>query len=460
VVIQLLSLLHKTILEGVIPVMKRLQMSVLLVVTISLLMTSCSQPLQKPSIVTDPENAILSSAVTKSNDYAVSADNFRLEKSTVGGGSILSGELTSGVTVNARVYSDIDLTNPGMRSVDTAVCRVFLPSDIDLLVTPDWAKTSDQTSKEYYQGMDTFDQRIAEFTDENNNRIRILNAYANFDYRVRYGKGDLLSLMHDRIPWFSAELAWGTEDFDFGSGEEAFEKLKEYAALLGVTVSSAYRVEYVTPDVFETMYRIQIADGSDSWPEMTWGDEDGAYWIETSQDWNGLPISDNWQGRIFDGINLSGNECFVTSCTKISFLLSGVGVQDFRMENVYQLLKKGTDEELVSLWDALQALKVHIENPEYELEVLYKLPKQDVIIDRIELCYLPIMQKPAVTNRPVTELTEGLIDTESGGKKYVFQMTPCWTFRVVWQETGTYQSQYCEVNAITGEYILQTTYIE
>jgi hypothetical protein len=433
---------------------------ILVVVIVSLLFTACSPPLQETSRLTGTESSASSSDVTESSDYQVSADNFRLEESTNGVGSILIGELTPGVTVNARIYCEKDLTDPGIGSVDTAVNRVFLPSDVDLLVSPEWTKIADETLEWKYEGIDNFQQRIAEYTDENNNQIRILNSYANFDYEVQYGSSSLLSCLHnyERIPWFSADLAWGTEEFEFGTEEEAYAELNEYAARLGVTVSPIYQIEYVTPVVMDTLYRLQVADGSEGLPEKARKDEDSAYWIEAAQEWNGLLISNDHLGKIFDGINLTGTDYHNTSYVNISFLQTASGVRNFRMINVFQLLEKGTDEELISLWDALQALKVHIENPKYEMEILYNLPEKDVLIDQIELCYLPINQATVNSDNPNAGFTEGLLETENGGKTFLFQMTPCWTFRVIWTKAGSSYNEYCAVNAISGEYILSTSY--
>jgi hypothetical protein len=444
-------------------VAKQLKSIIILAVMVSLLMTACSQPLQETTSMTKLESGSTSSStlvISEPIDYTVTADSFSLEESADGVGSILLGELTSGVTVNARVYCEKDLSDPGMGSVDAARYKVFLPSDIDLLVSPKWTVTSDETSNKFFNGIDAYNQRIAEYTDEADNRISIFNAYNNFFYTVQFGKSDLLSLIqsYDRIPWFSTDLAWGTEEFVFGTGEEAFAELKDYAERLGVTISSVYKIEYVTPAVFETMYRLQLADGSDGWPEKTWSEKDSAYWIEAMQEWNGLPINYGDFGKTYDGTNLDGVDFHNTSRSQVSFLQTAAGVQKLQILNAFQPLEKGAEKKLISLWDALQALKVHMENPEYEMEVLYRLPEKDVLIDRIELCYLPINQATVNTENPGTGFTEGLLDTENGGKTFLFQMTPCWTFRVIWNEGGMDISEYCAVNAISGEYILSTDY--
>jgi hypothetical protein len=101
---------------------------------------------------------------------------------------------------------------------------------------------------------------------------------------------------------------------------------------------------------------------------------------------------------------------------------------------------------------------MHIENPKNEYDTLYRLPEQDVLIDRIELCYLPIGQATLNADDPGAGFTEGLLETEDDGIKLPYKMTACWTFRVIWTEGGFVYTEYCAVNAISGEYIFSTSY--
>jgi hypothetical protein len=424
---------------------------------ISLLFSACSPARQTLPSTTGPTSTTSSSEVTQPSDYIVSADSFSLEDSADGIGSILTGELTPGITINARVYCERDLSDPGTGSVDTANLKVFSTEDVCILVSPDWTQTSDETFEWNYDDITTFEQRIVEYTDAKNNRISIVNSFANFGYEVQLGKLHLLSLVqrYERIPWFSSDLAWGTEEFEFGSRKEAFAELKNYAERLGVTVSPIYKIEYVTPEVFDTLCRLQVAEGNEGLPEKTWGEEDGAYWIEAAQEWNDLPIHSGSYSVVFNGTDLSGDEYRGTMWSDVSFLQTAAGVQNFRIGNALEPLEKGAEEELVSLWDGLQALKLHIDNPKYEDEILYRLPEQDVLIDQIELCYLPIEQVKSAESTD-NENSGNNLETEDGGERYIYEMTPCWTFRVIWTGNSFTFAKYVAVNAITGEYILLT----
>lgn len=433
---------------------------------IVVLFSSCSHPLQEPMGQTEPQSEPSNTIASESSaqiSKTIAADDFHLEKSDNGVSSVLTGELTPEVTINAQLFCDHDLDNPGAGSVDTAVCVLFTPSDVDLFISPEWVRKSDQTSKENYQGLDFYEQRSAVFSNGAGDTIHISNGYEAFDYRVQLLQYDNLSYLnlleqHRRIPWYSSDLEWGSDDFSFASETEAFEKLCQYAGRLGITLSPLYKIEYVTPSVIETACRLRSVDDGYDWSGKNWTEEDAAYWIKATQEWNSLPINDNFQSKLFDGTDISGNEYYATNCSRIDFMLNAFGVQDFRVCNIFQLCDKGEEEDIVSLWDALQTLKTHLENPQYELEILYGLPNNDVLIDRIELCYLPVGLTPMGQRRP-TELTDGRMDSENGGKRRLYQMIPCWTFRVLWKESGYSFSEYCAVNAITGEYILQTDYI-
>ncbi|MDD4095947.1 MAG: hypothetical protein PHP22_06875 [Oscillospiraceae bacterium] len=435
---------------------------VVLIVT-SLFTGSCSPSLQETSPATQIGSEISNTSSSDSaeqNSYSVSADDFHLEKSDNGVRSILTGELTPGVTINAQLYCDSDLDDPGKGRLDLAVFKVFSPSDIDSFLSLNWKVTSDQISEAFFNGSTAFSQRIAEYTDESDVKICIYNSYSNFFYTYDLVNDRLLQMLQQyrRIPWFSNDFAWGIDDFSFASKEKAFEELKQYAGRLGITVSPLFEVEYVTPAVFEAMYRLQIAMGAEDLTEKTWDDKDSAYWIEAAQDWYGLPIFSGEFGHVFDGTHLSGDEYKFTGMSQISLVQSERGVQNFRVLFAFQLYEEGVEEELVTLWDALQALKIYIENPRNEMEVLYGLPEQDVLIDRIELCYLPINQALDSENKQSGAPSEESMDMDGGNFSYVFQMTPCWIFRVVWKESGYSFSKYCAVNSITGEYLLQTMY--
>lgn len=427
----------------------------------SLFSASCSSPIMNTLSTTQTGSEIsrISSSDSKNhNTFSIKSEDFHLGKSDNGVSSILIGELTPGVTVNAQLFCDRDLDDPGKGRRDLAMFKVFSPSDIDSFVSLDWTVTSDQTSDAFFCESTVFRQRIAEYSDENSTKIRIVNSYANFFYSYDYENDDLLQMLQQyrRIPWSSDDFAWGKDDFSFASEEEAFEELKQYAGRLGITLSPLYKIEYVTPAVFEAMYRMRIAMDVEDLPEKQWDEKDSAYWIEAAQDWYGLPVFSGYFGNVYDGIHLTGKDYRFTGMSQISLVQSERGVQNFRVIFSFQLYQEGAEEELISLWDALQALKIQIENPRNEMEVLYRLPEQDVLIDRIELCYLPINQTLKTENKPSGASSEDSMNTDKGNDSYMFQMTPCWTFRVIWNEGGFCFSQDCAVNAITGEYLLQT----
>lgn len=430
--------------------------------TTFLLCIGCSQSQQVYTDVKESEieaSISDSSSILDASESDVTAESIHLSECVDSNYSILTGELTDGVTINARVYCNNDLTTPGTGSVDTAVRRIFSPEDINLLASLSWTKISDQTTKQFYEGFTSFNQRIVEYADDANNKIRILNSYYGYDYSIQFGDSDYFSLLPNRIPWYSNLFEWGTKDFAFASGEEAFGMLEDDAGKFDISVSPVYKMEFVTPSVFETACRLMTADGSTVLPEKSWTEEDSAYWIEATQEWNGLPINNEDQSRTFDGTHLEGDQYHNISKTEISFLVTVGGIQTFRLNNIFQLIEKGTEKPLISLWDALDALKTHMDNPKYDMEILYSLSNRDVIIDQIELCYVPINQATVDPENPGAGFTQGMMDTKDGEKVYSYLMIPCWTFRVVWSDgAGYYSSQNCAVNAISGEYFLQTDY--
>lgn len=348
---------------------------------------------------------------------------------------VMTGTLSDGLTLNARLYCVKDLEKPGTASVDVAELRSFVPADLDILLQDAWKITSDT--------IETFERDGAEL---NYRTVLYQDAYnhdgsvANTNYGIQIGRDGLSA--PTREPWFSEEFTWQTEDFTFMTETMAFNLLRDLAASSGVQISNVYQVDRVPANTLEAFYRVRLSYG-ESLPEMQWTKEDDAYSFALTQDWNGLPINTSGLASTYDGTSLEGESYRIMFGSVMSGMVTAEDIQNFQMYNIYENVTTGEDQDLISLWDALATFRNHIDNPQYETETFYRLstdPNQDLTIDQIELCYVPIWQGEV-----------GIAEQAP------YDMIPCWTFRVVgYEENGSTQIFTGVVNAITGAYILQT----
>lgn len=340
----------------------------------------------------------------------VKADDFTITENEEGV-PLITGTLSSGVTVNARIYCERDLESPGTGSVDTAMTRTFSSEDIDI-------------------------------ADENGEGINIQTT----KYALYFSAGSKSHKTPDRIPWFSTEYAWQTSDFAFMTSDEAYDLFDQAALDLGITLSSVCKVDRVPYGVFDTYYRVLMLSQMESVPDTEWTQADDAYFLQSAQEWNQLPVVSESLAHSFDGTNLEGDQFRILLSTQVTAIVTSEGIRNMTFYCIYQLEEQGGQQLLISMWDALQTLKYHIDNPTYPLESLYDisgLQNRDLTIDQIELCYVPMWQG-----------TPGIASDS------LFDMVPCWTFRIIgYDESGFILTHTCIVNAITNEYILQTNYM-
>jgi hypothetical protein len=341
--------------------------------------------------------------------------------------------------------------------VDQSILLEFFPEDLELLVDPTWETVSDETESARYERGAIYDKRTIHLLSSDAKNIDL---YSYFDLIYMTNNTIPLGYVPERIPWDSETYPWGTEEFEFASEQDAFTTLQEMVGRLGITLSSEYAVDYITPTVLDTVTRVQLAEGGDSGIDKSWTDADSAYCFTATQDWNGLPVNSDWNGqRVFDGENLQGEAYHVAGVSRILFMLNAQGIPYLHIYDVFEAREKGDEVELVSVWEALQALQTHLNNPEHELEILYETStkEQQGVIDLIKLCYLPIN---LATGNPETSgagSTEGMTETENDQPTCLFEMVPCWSFRLVWSNVfGTNSYVSCFVNATTGEYMLMT----
>ena len=444
--------------------MKKRNICVLSIVLTGLLAAGCSSssagintssPIDATASTT---RAAAISASTEAATYSVDAASFTLTNES--GNLVMTGELTPFVSVHAQVICDRDLDKPGTGSVDQAIYKEFYPKDLDLLADPTWEVTSDQTEHGRYDWLDTCDQRTVNYLLPDGRNVTMLNY---FNLILMTDNSMSIDFVPERIPWDSNPYRLGTEEFSFATEKDAFATLQNLVEPLGITLSSLYSIDYITAESLDTESRVMLAEGQDV-PDKTWTDADSTYRIAATQDWNGLPIhSDDNAGFVFDGENLMGDAYHCTDSSKISFMMNAQGVSFLRVYNVFENQGKGEEVELISVWDALRALQTQINNPEYEMEILYEntidnsIKKTQMEIDQIKLCYLPINLTTLDETNPEACFTEGLIETDDGQPTFPFEMIPCWTFRIfVPSALGSTKYLTCAVNAITGEYILMT----
>lgn len=353
----------------------------------------------------------------------------------VEGLSVMTGTLSPGVTMNAQIYCERDLANPGTASVDVGSLRHFSPDDVDLLLNDSWTITSD-TVDVFERNGTSHDYRTAIYEEDNQE----VGKAANTTYSLTFIADGWAA--PKRIPWFSEEFSWSTGDFSFGSQEQMFDIFCARAAFCGIELSEVYQTDRVPAEVFEAYYRLRISHG-EAVPDMEWSDDDNAYMLVAAQKWNGLPICTSGLNLAFDGESLDNEAYRIMFHTDISAIVTANGIKNMQLNYIYDVVSRGDDQNIVTFWEALEVFKAHLEHPKYPGEILYRLsssPDRELIIDQVTLCYVPIWQ--------------GEVESD---EEAPYDMIPCWTFRVIgYDEQGLMQAFTGVVNGVTGEYILQT----
>lgn len=385
---------------------------------------------------------IVGTDTSKYTTRVVCAEDFVISENEEGV-SVMTGTLSSGVTLNARLYCESDVTNPGVGSIDSALLRVGNPEVVGALVDEDWTIISDVTTQQQYGPDFYYDSRTIECYDESNEKITIGNtSFSAFLHSTWYGHPV-------RIPWFSTEYIWETEDFSFMKSEEAYHLFEEAATKADFELSTVYKLDRVPHTIFDVYSRLMISYG-ESTPDKEWTSSDDAYCFLGSQNWNRLPvISGEGLGHIYDGQNFSGEDYRNTLSANITAVITADGIKNLVFYSIFDLENQGESAPLVPIWDALQSLKDHIEKPFYTDEIFF-LPStasnREITIDQIELCYVPMLREKRAN--------------EETGYDLVYDMVPCWSFRAIYQQNNVACSCVGLVQAITGEYILQTTATE
>ena len=353
---------------------------------------------------------------------------------------VITGTLVPGVTLNACILCCEDINEPGFGRVDVAVIRAFGPEDVEPLIRDEWTITSDHSDRYTHETGAEYKARHVECIDQDGEVYFIDNTYRGLFMEktwVRYP---------ERIPWYSSEYAWQSNDFEFMSEEDAYLLWTETLEKQGVELSSVYQVDRVPYGVFDAYYRLSLSYAIEPLPERDWTNEDDAYCFSGSQDWNGFPIISNPLGHIYNGVDLKGDEYHGTLSTEVKAVIGLDGITGMDLSYLFSLEKEGGNAPLISLWDAIQTLKEHIEHPIYESEIIYSESmnsERRIVIDQILLGYVPIRQERL-----------GI----SGDSAYY--MLPCWTFRMIrYGRDGSVEWNTCLVNAITNEYVLQTNWI-
>ena len=370
-------------------------------------------------------------------DARLNPQDFKITENAEGV-PIITGNLSNGVTLNARLYCERDLAELGTASIDSAKLRVFEPKDLDSLLQDSWTISTDTVDTFERNGV-TLAYRTVLYEDGNQHRGSAINT----DCSIAIKQDGLAAPV--REPWFSEDFIWQSEDFSFATPADAFEMLRELADSCGVQLSSVYQIDRVPSETLEAFYRLRISYG-ETLPEMEWARDYNAYSITMTQDWNGLPVNPSDLFITFDGTSLEGESSRIMNGSKMSGMVTADGVQNMQIYNVYEPVSQGKEQVIVSFWEALSVFRKHIDQPQYELETFYQLsedPQRNLTIDQIELCYVPIWQGDIGSADPAP-----------------YDMIPCWTFRVVgYEKDGAVRIFSGVVNAISGEYILQTSNI-
>ena len=352
---------------------------------------------------------------------------------------VMTGTLLPEVTLNARLYAPEDINHPGTGSVDVASIRAFSPNEVDLLYQDNWEVISDTSDQLIHETGAEYDAVWMECVNESGEIIKIGNTYRGVSLENSWRRSP------ERIPWYSTDYPWQFEDFDFMSAEEAYALWYEQMAMLGVDLSSIYKVDRVPYAVFDAYYRLNLSYGMEDLLDIEWSEDNNAYYLSGSQDWNGFSVLSEGVFNFFNGLDFEGDEYRGTLFTDLDVIVSSQGIQSLNCFYVFEMEREGEEMPLISLWDALETLRVHILNPVYEGEILYNLSlnPNNIVIDQIELCYVPVRQ--------------GRLGVAEDS---LYEMVPCWSFRLIVTEHGFEQVYTALVHAITNEYILQTAWSE
>lgn len=352
------------------------------------------------------------------------------------GVSVMTGTLLPDVTLNARLYCKRDINNPGAGRIDEARIRAFGLGDLDVLIQEDWTMISEMSeSLMHYDTSIAYDAGYYEYLNDAGDTIVLSNTYRGLSVENSWWRSP------ERSPWYSTEYAWQSDDFEFMTAEEAFALWREQLLTLDVELSSTYKVDRVPHNVFDAYYRLNILFGEDI-PNIEWSSENDAYYLMGSQDWNGLSVISDGVSNTFNGEDLDGDEYKGILFNDLDVIISSQGIQLLNCYYIFELETVGQEKPLISVWDALETLRAQIMNPIYEHEILYSLSLKpnNIVIDQIELCYVPVRQSRL-----------GVAEDS------LYDMIPCWSFRLTGiNENGMEEQHVCLVNAISNEYILLT----
>lgn len=395
--------------------------------------------------------SVEASAEMTNTSTAVSQDTFSIQQ--MDGYSVLDGKLSDQINIHAKVLCDRDLEHPGSAAIDTAVVNLFVPADVDRFLETDAQVISDST--EAYRnawGM-LVDCRYLEYKDPNGQITDFACVSSQFSICTNLGLS-FYNAIPSRIPWDSTLYPWRDQDFSFASRKEAFAMLQSYAGLFSVDLSPLCEIECITPDFFSLLERIEGSNADVPLPDMTWTEDDNTYDIRATQEWNGLPVINLPMDAVEYTMPSMGKAYYSVTSSSFEYILNAEGVQFFLANSVFSPIETGESQNLVSLDDALEVLRIHLAAAAGTEGYPYPLEGYEATVDTIMLCYLPLYKKPVNPEEAKIDSVDTSEDIPESQADLVHEMVPCWTFRVVYlNEDRSLGTVVYAVDAITGEYM-------
>ena len=297
------------------------------------------------------------------------------------------------------------------------------------------------------------DFRYLQYKDSNGRILDFASVSSQFSMYTNIGLSYYEAIPF-RIPWDSTLYLWGDQDFSFASRKEAFAMLQSYADLFSINLSPLCEIEGITPDFFSLLERIEDSNGAAPLPNKTWTEDDNTYDIRAAQEWNGLPVFNLPMDAVEYTMPSLGEAYYSVTASSFDYILNAEGVQFFSASSIFSPIETGEPQDLVSLNDALDVLRIHLVDVVGTEGYPYPLEGNEATVDTIMLCYLPLYKKPVNPEEAKIDSTDTSEDIPESQADLVHEMVPCWTFRIVYlNEDKSLGTVVFAVDAITGEYM-------
>ena len=209
--------------------------------------------------------------------------------------------------------------------------------------------------------------------------ISYYTAQASYiEQTLRYGEG----ISSNNLDRYSQE-----EDLPFETRTDVIHNIRSQMKEIGIDLGENYKcyaLDHETMEEEEIAYD-NIGEASEEAKKVEWTQEDDCYYIVFDMECEGRPLYMDGYGDFEDGKGMDQSE--------ISFIYSKNGFEEITIMNYYAIEDVGENISVITLEDALEALK-----SKYDSVIL----TTDITIKDIRLQYVPVYEtKNSCTIEPV-----------------------------------------------------------